>query len=302
MSKAYDTLIIGGGPAGLAAAMVLGRCMRSVLLCDAGRQRNLASRAIHALPGQDGRPPPAFLTEVRCELGKYKTVELRAESVGHVEKTETGFAFACAGGFTGHASTLLIATGLVDTLPDIPETSDYYGVSIHHCLYCDGAEYVGRPLVALGKGEKGAALALMMSHWSADVIACCDGVAPGADWERRLAERAIPVIISPIHRLIGASGKLQAVSFADGDVRPCEALFFSTGCTQGSSFADQLGCRRDEDGNVIKHPRTEQTTERGIYVAGDVTKDVLLVAVAIGEGAKAGVAINRALLKEEGRI
>lgn len=302
MDRALDTLIVGGGPAGLTAALVLGRCLRTVLLCDTGKQRNRAAHAIHAMPGQEGRAPSAFLADVRQELCRYPTIRLLETEVERVASNGGDFEFRCADGTTGSAATVLFATGLVDTLPSIPGIEKFYGGSVHHCVYCDGAEYEGQPLVACGDGDKGAALALMLSHWSADVVACCDETAPSADLEKRLADRRIPVITSRVRELVGKSPILEAVIFENGMRYSCSALFFSTGCTQGSKLVSQLGCLRDERGTIRTDPLTEETTVRGVYVAGDASRDVLLVAVAVGEGAKAGVAINRALLKADGLL
>ena len=301
MERVFDTLIVGGGPAGLAAALVLGRCLRRVALCDAGKQRNLASREIHAMPGQEGRSPSAFLENVRGEILRYPSVEQRHTEVASLASHDGRFAFVCADGTSGMAATVLIATGLVDTLPMIPGIAEFFGVSVHHCLYCDGAEYAGQPLVAYGEGDKGAALALMMSHWSPDIVACCGHTSPTPAWEERLSNRRIEVVQSNVARLVGAP-ELKAVVFENGVTRACSAIFFSTGCTQGSQLVEKLGCLRDERGTILTDPLTEETTVHGVYVAGDVSRDVLLVAVAVGEGAKAGVAINRALLKADGLL
>jgi thioredoxin reductase len=301
MDRAFDTLIVGGGPAGLAAALVLGRCLRNVLLCDTGKQRNLASRKIHALPGQEGRSPADFLANVREELLRYPTLELRTTEVETVTRYAGRFAFSCADGTAGTATTVLLATGLVDTMPEIPGIDAMYGISVHHCVYCDGAEYKDQPLVAYGEGDKGAALALMLSHWSRKLVACCGQTSLSPALEKRLSDHDIEVVQSDVAGLVGGP-TLDAVVFKNGISRPARALFFSTGCRQGSQLVDELGCLRDEKGTIITDPLTEETTVQGVYVAGDVSRDVLLVAVAIGEGAKAGVAINRALLKAEGLL
>lgn len=300
MDRALDTLIVGGGPAGLSAALVLGRCLRNVLLCDTGAQRNRASRHIHAMPGQEGRAPSDFLDDVRQELCGYATIRQLSTEVECISPNDGDFDFRCTDGTTGTAATLLFATGLVDTLPVISNIETFYGSSIHHCVYCDGAEYKDQPLVAYGIGDKGATLALMLSHWSSDVVACCEETAPSAEWKRRLADRRIPIITSRAAELVGEGSALKAVIFENGTRRACSGLFFSTGCTQGSKLIDQLGCSRNERGAIVTDPLTEETSVPGVYVAGDASRDVLLVAVAVGEGAKAGVAINRALLKADG--
>ncbi|UPK36876.1 NAD(P)/FAD-dependent oxidoreductase [Bradyrhizobium sp. 186] len=149
-----DVIIVGGGPAGLSAALLLGRCRREVLLCDDGKPRNGASCAIHGLHGREGRSPSVFLYEARDELARYKSVSIRSTRVQDVRIAGDRFAFACTDGTTGLASRVLLATGIVDELPEISGIEALYGVSVHHCLYCDGFEYFGKPVAALGKGTR----------------------------------------------------------------------------------------------------------------------------------------------------
>jgi len=204
-------------------------------------------------------------------------------------------------GAKGFARKVLLATGLVDELPDLKGIEALYGQSVHHCPYCDGFEHSGEALAAYGAGDKGAGLALMMTQWSPDVILCTDGkgeVKP--PMAQRLAARGIHVFPNRIIRLEGADGRLKRIHFQKGNAVERSALFFTTSCHQKSNLSKLLGCQRDEKGGVITDPLTEETSVPGVYVAGDVSRDVLLVAVAAGEGAKAGVAINRALLREDG--
>jgi thioredoxin reductase len=301
MSDDYDALIVGGGPAGLGAALILGRCLRKVLVCDTGQQRNRKSHGIHGLPGHEGCSPQDYLESLREELNKYPTIHYRRSAVTEIARTGTSFEF-CADGRREKAKKVLLATGLVDKLPDWPMIDEYYGQSIHHCLYCDGAEYAGKSLLAYGESDKGAGLALMMRHWSEDVALCSANLLPSVEMQARLAIHNIPIINTEVSELIGTDGHLRSVRFANGETRRCLAIFFSTGCAQGSNFATDLGCRRDGEGKIITDPKTEETTASGIYVAGDASRDVLLIAVAVGEGIKAGVAINRALLTEAGLL
>jgi thioredoxin reductase len=295
-----DVVIVGGGPAGLSAALILGRCNRQVLLCDDSQPRNRASRAIHGLLGREGLPPSAFLDEARQELSRYKSVIFRATRVTDVRPVEDGFAFECADGTRSVASKLLLATGLVDELPEIAGIEALYGVSVHHCLYCDGFEYAGKPVAALGEGDKGADLAVMMKHWMADVVACSDGTEVGAEAARKLEQYGIPLRIEPVVALEGANGVLTKIKFKGGPELERAGLFFSTGCHQASDLSQRLGCERDEKGGVVTDPDTEETSVPGVYVAGDVSRDVLLVSIAVAEGAKAAVAINKALLRRDG--
>ena len=295
-----DVLIAGAGPAGLSAALVLGRCHRKVLICGEARQRNRSSHAIHGLLGHDGHAPAAFLEAGQRELSRYPTISLRCTNVTDVSSSGAGFAFKCEDGTIGKAQKILLATGLVDELPKIPGIEALYGISVHHCLYCDGFEYEGRPVAAYGKGDKGADLALMMKHWISDIVVCTDGDAVSPKVAEKLAARNIPLRLEPVASVTGENGYLKRIAFERGPVLEREAIFFATGCHQASDLSKRLGCRRDEKGGVITDPATEETSVAGVYVAGDVSRDVLLVAVAVGEGAKAAVAINKALLRSDG--
>jgi thioredoxin reductase len=296
----FDVLIVGGGPAGLSAALILGRCHRRVLLCDAGRQRNLSSPAIHGLLGREGRSPSSFLIEAQEELSRYKSVSVHETSVTDIVPAGEKFAFSCADGTSGKASKVLLATGLVDELPELPGIEPLYGVSVHHCLYCDGFEYAGKPVAAFGKGDKGADLAVMMKHWIKDVVACSDGTEVSAKAARKLEEHNIPLRPEAIQSLEGTNGELAKIIFESGPDLPRAGLFFSTGCHQASDLSNHLGCQRNAKGGVVTDPDTEETSVAGVYVAGDVSRDVLLVAVAIAEGAQAAVAINKAFLRRDG--
>lgn len=295
-----DVLIVGGGPAGLSAALVLGRCHRKVLICDDGKPRNRSSHAIHGLLGQEGTSPAAFLEAARRELSKYPSVELLKTRVENIAPAGDVFTFACADGTIGKASKILLASGLVDELPAIPRIEEFYGVSVHHCLYCDGFEYKGKAVAAYGKGDKGAELGLMMRHWMSDVVVCSDGTEPSKTLTARLAERGIPFRGEPVASLTVKDGILSGLKFGSGAPLPCAAMFFATGCHQASDLSRRLGCRRDARGGVVINEKTEETSVAGVYVAGDTSRDVLMVSVAIAEGAKAAVAINKAFLRRDG--
>ena len=302
MTDVYDVAIVGGGPAGLSAAIVLGRCRRRVFLCDVGQPRNQASRAVHCLLGHEGTPPSDLLARGKIELERYTAVTPRAVRVTEITPSGNQFSVACADGFTLGARKVLLTTGLIDEVPRLEGIEPLYGRSVHHCPYCDGFEHRDQPLAVYGVGDQGAGLALMMKQWSSDVLLCTDGpsqVSPSM--QARLQKHGITVCSERIARLEGTGdGALQRIHLQSGKALERAAIFFTTGCRQRSDLSASLGCARDEKGGIVTDPVTEESSIRGVYVAGDASRDVLLVAVAIAEGAKAGVAIDRALLQEDG--
>ena len=140
----------------------------------------------------------------------------------------------------------------------------------------------------------------MMKHWMADVVACSHGTEVSAQARRRLKEYDIPLREEPVRSLESLNGELANIIFQSGPDLPRAGVFFSSGCRQASDLSERLGCKRGPKGSVITDPETEETSVPGVYVAGDLSRDVLLVAVAIAEGAEAAVAINKALLRRDG--
>jgi thioredoxin reductase len=200
------------------------------------------------------------------------------------------------------ARKILLTTGLTDDVPPLEGIERFYGRSVHHCPYCDGFEYCDQAIAVYGKGDKAAGLALMMKQWSSDVLLFTDGISPISRAMRlRLSQHGIGVVTDRITKLEGTSGgTLERIHLANGTTVERRCMFFTTGCHQSSSLSATLGCVRDEKGGIVTDPVTEESSVPGVYVAGDASREVLLVAVAIAEGAKAGVAINRDLLREDG--
>jgi thioredoxin reductase len=295
----YDVIIVGGGPAGLSAALMLGRSRRRVLVCDTGRPRNAASRAMHGFLSRDGMAPQEFLAIARDQLSQYDTVEVRrAEVVEAACRPDARFHVALADGSRFTARKLLIATGVVDNLPQIPGFAELYGRSVFHCPYCDGWEVRDRPLAVYGRGARGLGLSLELTGWSRDLVLCTDGPAEiDAEGLARLARNGIRLREERVVRLDGRE-TLERVVFESGEPLARHALFFTAGQTQQSTLAVNLGCEFNEKGTV-RTGKYESTHLPGLYVAGDASRAVQWVVVAAAEGAEAAFAINTDLLRED---
>jgi thioredoxin reductase len=286
----FDVGIVGAGPAGLSAALVLGRCRRSVLVCDDGHPRNYPSTALHGFLTRDGIDPMEFREIGRKEMRRYDTVELRDVRVTSAARGDRSFALELADGAKLQCRKLLIATGIVDELPNIVNIEDFYGRSVFHCPYCDGWEWRDQAIAVYVSIE----LALELTQWSRDLVLCTDGsIQLSPDDRRRLARNGISIDEERIATLEGFDGMLQAIVLASGRRLPRQAMFFSTGARQGADLAQRLGCDFDASGGVLTG------SVYGLFVAGDASRDILLALVAAGQGAEAATAINTELLTED---
>jgi thioredoxin reductase len=296
----YDVIIAGGGPAGLSAALVLGRCLRKVLICDTGKPRNASSEASWGFLTRDGTPPHELLRIAREQLEPYG-VDFRKDKVTNAWRESDYFSIETASGERYFSKKILIATGVKDYLPELPDVELYYGKSIHHCPYCDGWQVRHQPLVAYGKGRVGIGLALSLKTWSNDVTLCTDSNGKhrlSATDISQLEKNGVKIHTGKIYRLDGEGSKLRFIHFRDGSSIPCHAIFFSLGFIQHSDLARKLNCEFTNKGVLITNHHQE-TSVPGVYAAGDADRDVQQVVVAAAEGAKAGININKAIQKEE---
>jgi thioredoxin reductase len=295
-----DVIIVGAGPAGLSAALMLGRCRRSVVVFDSGTPRNARSQALHGYLTRDGIAPVDFLALARRELATYRTVHIRDQEVSAVEcQPDRCFLVTLASGEQVRSRKLLLATGVVDNLPDIPGFRELYGQSVFHCPYCDGWERCDQPLAIYGRGARGLGLALELTVWSRDLVLCTDGPSElEPDDLSRLARHGIGVREERVTRLEAADGVLSCIVFADAPPLPRRGLFFTTGQYQRSDLLERLGCQFNDKGTV-RTGKYETTHLPGLFVAGDASRAVQWVVVAAAEGAEAAFAINTDLLKED---
>ena len=299
MKRPWDVVIAGAGPAGLSAALVLGRACRRVLLCDTGTPRSWASKEMHAYLSRDCVSPARFRNISQREVLKYPGVRFAPVEVLTARAEGGQFHVELAKRRPVRARKLLIATGLFDIVPRIPGIDELFGRTVFQCPYCDGWEMRGKRIAVYGRRQRGLQMARAMTAWARDIVLLTDGRAGHSPDERRQLERnGIRVIEKRVARLEGARGKLSAVIFRDGQDLPRDALFFDTPSRNQSKLAESLRCRFGRDGGVLCGDY-EATSVPGVYVAGNIIRDVQLSIVAAAEGARAAFGINRALTRED---
>lgn len=306
MTSPYDVIIIGGGPAGLSAAVVLGRCRRRVLLIDDGEPRNARSPGVRGYLTRDGIPPLELLRLGREEVERYG-VEIRHDRAVSAcmagaagDDTPPLFQVVLSTGGSVRARKLLLATGVKDNLPEVDCIRTWYGRGVYHCPYCDGYEHRDQPLATLGVTQGAAGLALALLTWSKDVTVLTQGDELPKEIFDRLTRNGVKVVSTPVARLEGEPGEkgcLTGAVLEDGRVIPLGALFFSGSRAQHSELPALLGCELDDKGE-IPTDRMQHTDVHGLFLAGDADGDVQFAIVAAGEGAKAAVAINLELQQE----
>lgn len=296
-----DCIIVGGGPAGLSAALILGRCRRDVVIYDAGRPRNAGTPCTWGLFTRDGVSPADLRDLGASDLARYPTVERRAAAVLEALRDPDGFSIVAADGTRERARRLILATGLIQELPRIPGFAEHWGTGVHSCAYCDGYEVRDRPLVAYGRGHGGYGLALELTGWSRDVTLCTDGEAGLTEKDRaRLARNGVRIVETPVTRLHGDGARLDRLGFGDGSEIACAAVFVMPDSCRPSPLVAQLGCELTDRG-VVPTGDYETTNVPGLHVAGDASRRVQFAVVAAAEGAMAAFAINTGLLAEDTR-
>jgi thioredoxin reductase len=297
-----DAIIVGGGPAGLAAALTLGRGRRSVLLVDAGQGRNAPAAAVHNLLAHDGTPPEELRRIGREQLARYPAVRLREATVHSAHALdEGGFRVRLGGGDRVEARRLLLATGLADELPAIDGLAALWGRSAFHCPYCHGFEASGRRLAVLGAAPERVRLALQLTRFTDDLVLCANGEPLPGDLAGLLAANGVGVRAEPVTRLEGGDGRLERIVLARGAPLDRDAVFIATVLRQRSDLAGRLGCALLPDG-CVEVDELARTSVPGVYAAGDMAHRATLpmpfaaVSWASASGTLAGAMLDQDLI------
>ena len=295
MRPPFDAIVVGGGPAGLSAALTLGRSRRRVLVAADGPTRNAPAEAAHNVFTRDGTPP-AELVRIGVEQLAPYDVTVRPERAVDAEATDGGVAVTFAGGDRVEARGVVLATGVRDVLPDVPGLAELWGTGVFHCPYCHGWEVGGRPLAAYARGEDALHLVPLLRGWTDDLVLFTDGPSGLSDDDRQRIERnGVAVREERVARLDGADGRLEAVVLDGGLEVPRAGLFLRPGQELRSDLPHRLGCPLTADGRVAADA-VGRTAVPGVFVAGDAGPAMQSVATAAASGTTAGAMLNHDLL------
>jgi thioredoxin reductase len=295
----YDAVIIGGGPAGLSAALVLGRARKRVLLCDAGLARNAKAERVRGFVTRDGEPPADFRREARRQLEPYTSVELRDLWVEGVEGESGSFRVATAEGPV-EASRVLLCVGMVDEMPALPGFEQLWGHSAFQCPYCHGWEARDRTFGLLATTESLLEFALLLQAWTQDLIVFTSGeVEVDAERREKLSGCEISLEERPVRALVADGGDLRAVELADG-TRIERQILFAKPKQHQTELVTAMGLELDDDG-FIRVDEHKQTARPGVYAAGDAVTPPQIAIVAASDGAQAAYSLNNDLTLNRAR-
>ncbi|MGF1472877.1 MAG: NAD(P)/FAD-dependent oxidoreductase [Rubrobacteraceae bacterium] len=299
----YDVVVVGGGAAGLSGALTLGRARRSVLVIDAGEPRNAPASGVHGFLTRDGMNPAELLEAGRAEVHRYGAHVLYGRVIS-AAAVDSGFTVELEDGERIGARRLLVATGLVDELPDVPGIPERWGRDVLHCPYCHGWEFRDQRIGVLATGAWSVHQALMFRQWTANLtLLLHDGPRPTDDAAEQLAAREIPVVEGEVTALEVVGDRLAGVRLRGGGSFACEALAVLPRFVARAGMLDSLGLKTVTDpkdmGEQIEADATGLTAVPGVWVAGNVA-DINAQAVdAAGAGVRAAAAINADLVEEE---
>ncbi|NOU96292.1 NAD(P)/FAD-dependent oxidoreductase [Paenibacillus sp. LMG 31456] len=296
----YDCAIIGGGPAGLNAALVLGRARRSIILFDNNKPRNAVTHESHGFITRDGVKPNEFRRIAQQEISRYPSVEFAHNEITTVSKSDGSFQLVTRDGRAVGAKNIILAAGLKEILPDISGIHDFYGTSLFSCPYCDGWELRDKPLVIVAEGLHSFQMAKIVHNWSRDIILCTNGQQTlTSEQKDKLQSKKIQVFEQRISGFIGQRGQLKQVTFEGGNTISRAGGFVTPIWVQAVSFGERLGCETNKLGGYVTDS-FGKTNIKGVYAAGDasvIAPAQLIIAAA--EGSRAAIGVNMNLTEAE---
>jgi len=298
----YDVLVLGGGAAGLSAALVLSRAQRTVAVVDAGLPRNAPAARMHGFLSRDGMPPRDLPAVGRAEVASYGGVVLPG-TVAQVGRTTTGFDGLLADGTRLTARRLLVATGLVDELPDLPGVRGRFGRDVLHCPYCHGFEVRASKVGVLGGAPNSFHQVQLVRQWAGDVVFFSNGsllTVEQREQREQLVARAIGVVDGQVTGLDVQDDRLCGVLVEGAGLVRRDAVFVAPTFVPSSNLLTELGCQVDDNGWPLVD-KTGQTTVPGVWAAGNAVNPRAQVITAAGDGSAAAIALNNDLVEQDVR-
>lgn len=297
MDTRYDVVIAGGGPAGLSAALALGRARKCVLLCDAGARRNAAAVHLHNFVTRDGTTPGEFRRVAREQLAAYPNVTVRDVRIESISGARGNFEVKLADG-TARARRIILSTGMIDERLPLPGFAELWGSSIFQCPYCHGWEVKEQRWAYLAASVEHLHFPFQLRAWTDDVIVFTSGALEvPAELRARLEAAGIGIEMAPVTRLVAREGKLEAIELATG-ARVAREVLFAHPPQRQLELVRNLGVALDGDGFVKVDAMTRETSVPGIYAAGDLTTRLQAAIIAAGQGMQAAAVLNYELTTE----
>jgi thioredoxin reductase len=301
-----DVVIVGGGPAGLSAALMLGRARRSVVLLDTGEGRNAPSAASHSFFTRDGTPPAELRRIGQEQLRQYETVNPRADPAVGISGEVGDFRVRLADGEELMSRTVILATGVKDVLPAIPGVARYWGKGVFQCPFCDGWEHRDQPVAVLASQEQALESVSLYRNWSANLTLLTNGAwEPDGDLSAQLAAMGVVVNTATIDRVEGDGVHANRIVFGTGRELPVSVFWLRPEQQVRNELAVELGCELYDAGHsrgLVKLDGPGQTTVPGVFAAGDITTPMHQVSLAVASGTMAAAGATRLLIAADNNL
>ena len=301
-SNNFDVAIVGGSAAGIAAALTLGRSMRTVVVFDDGNPCNIQALKSHNFITRDGIEPAEFLSKGREELANYETVRQIHDRIVAITGEDGKFELSDQNGNSYQSEKVILATGLHDEMPEIVGFAQCWGISVLHCPYCHGYEVAGKPTIVFANGEAAYHLSVLISNWTKSVTVVTNGISELRHEEAvKIENLGIKVIEKPVQKFIHQNGRLQKIAFDDGSQMDTSVMYASVPFKQHSTLAEELGCKMTSGGHIDVDDQ-HRTSIAGVYAAGDCIAQPRALSVASASGTKAAFTVNAEWVLREREI
>ena len=301
--EVFDVAIVGGGPAGLSAALWLARYLHSVVLIDSGDPRNWETRGVNGFLGSQGIKSPDLRKRGREDAERFgaKLVAAVVDSVVNVNSER--FVLRLQSGESIEARRLLLAIGIKDIWPRIPGLADCYGETAHVCPDCDGYDTKDKKTVVVGVSRKAVGMALSLANWTNQIVICTNGEPPNIEQKHldKLKALNIPVLDAKIEKVSSEDKQIRCMTLEGGMQLDCDQLFFAIGQYPADDLGVELKCKREESGLIVIDEHYH-TSVRNVFAAGDIVPGPQLAVAAASDGAIAALAIHASLIPEERRL